>query len=155
ALLIIQPATLLKWHRLGFRLFWRHKSQGPARQPRLHAETIALIKRMAVENRRWGTKRIRGELLKLGLQVNRGTIRRYMHQARRENPPQHTGQSWATFLANHAPQIWACDFLQSYDVFFRIIFLFVIIEHDSRRVVHVAVTRFPSDAWVAQQVREA
>jgi putative transposase len=155
ALLIIKPETVLKWHRQGFRLFWRHKSLGVARQPRLDEETIALIKRMAVENRRWGTKRIRGELLKLGLQVNRGTIRRYMHQARRQNPPQHTGQSWATFLANHAPQIWACDFLQTYDVFFRTIFLFFIIEHGSRRVVHVAVTRSPSDVWVAQQVREA
>jgi putative transposase len=110
---------------------------------------------MAVENRRWGTKRIRGELLKLGLQVNRGTIRRYMRQARRESPPPHTGQTWATFLANHAPQIWACDFLQTYDAFFRTLFVFFIIEHSSRRVVHVAVTRVPSDAWVAQQIREA
>ncbi len=155
ALLIIKPDTLLKWHRRGLTLFWRHKSHGPARPPRLDADTIALIKRIAVENRRWGTKRIRGELLKLGLQANRGTIRRYMRQARRELPPQHTGQSWATFLANHAPQIWACDFLQSYDVFLRTLFLFCIIEHGSRRVVHVAVTRAPSDAWVAQQIREA
>ena len=155
ALLIVKPETLLKWHHRGFKLFWRHKSQGPARQPRLDEETIVLIKRMAVENRRWGTKRIRGELLKLGLQVNRGTIRRYMRQARREIPPRHTGQTWATFLANHAPQIWACDFLQSYDVFFRTLFLFFIIEHGSRRVVHFAVTRTPGDAWVAQQIREA
>jgi len=155
ALLIVKPDTLLKWHRRGFKLFWRRKSQGPAREPRLDEETIALIKRMAMENRRWGTKRIRGELLKLGLQVNRGTIRRYMRQARREMPPRHTGQTWATFLANHAPQIWACDFLQSYDVFFRTLFLFLIIEHGSRRVVHFAVTCAPSDAWVAQQIREA
>ena len=155
ALLIIKPDTLLKWHRRGFKLFWRHKSDRPARQPRLDVETITLIKRMAVDNRRWGTKRIRGELLKLGLRVNRGTVRRYMCQARREMPPRHTGQTWATFLANHAPQIWACDFLQSYDVFFRTIFLFFIIEHGSRRVVHFAVTRSPSDAWVAQQIREA
>jgi putative transposase len=155
ALLIVKPDTLLKWHRRGFKLFWRHRSQGPVRQPRLDEETIALIKQMAVENRRWGTRRIHGELLKLGLQVNRGTIRRYMRQARRELPPRHTGQTWATFLANHAPQIWACDFLQSYDVFFRTLFLFFIIEHGSRRVVHVAVTRAPSDAWVAQQIREA
>ncbi len=140
---------LLKWHRRGFKVFWRHKSQGPVRQPRLDEATISLIKRMAVEKRRWGTKRIRGELLKLGLQVNRGTIRRYMRQARRELPPRHTGQTWATFLANHAPQICACDFLQSYDVFFRTLFLFFIIEHDSRRVVHVAVTRSPNDAWLA------
>jgi hypothetical protein len=76
SLLIVKPDTLLKWHRRGFKLFWRHKSQGLAREPRLDEETIALIKRMAVENRRWGTKRIRGELLKLGLQVNQGTIRR-------------------------------------------------------------------------------
>ncbi len=155
ALLIVKPDTLLKWHRRGFKLFWRHTFHGPARPPRLDAETIALIKRMAVENRRWGTKRIRGELLKLGLAVNRGTIRRYMRQARRELPPRHTGQTWATFLANHALQIWACDFLQSYDVFFRTLFLFFIIEHGSRRVVHVGVTRAPSDAWVAQQIREA
>jgi putative transposase len=97
ALLIIKPDTLLKWHRRGFKLFWRRKSQGPARQPRIDEETIALIKRMAVENRWWGTKRIQGELLKLGLPVNRGTIRRYMRQARRETPPRHTGQNWTTF----------------------------------------------------------
>jgi putative transposase len=155
ALLIVKPETLLKWHRNGFKLFWRHKSQGQAHQPRIAEETIALIKRMAVENRHWGTKRIRGELLKLGLQVNWGTIRRYVRQAQRESPPPHTGQIWATFLANHAPQIWACDFLQTYDAFFRTLFVFFIIEHCSRRVVHVAVTRAPSDAWVAQQIREA
>ncbi len=79
----------------------------------------------------------------------------YMRQARRETPPCHTGQTWATFLANHTPQIWACDFLQSYDVLFRTLFLFFIIEHGSRRVVHFAVTRAPTDAWVAQQIREA
>jgi transposase InsO family protein len=155
ALLIVKPETLLKWHRQGFRLFWRHKSHGPARSPRLDSEIIALIKTMAVENRRWGTKRIRGELLKLGFKINRGTIRRYMRQARQHLPPQHAGQSWATFLANHAPQIWACDFLQTYDVFFRTIFVFFIIEHSSRRVVYMAITRCPSDAWLAQQVREA
>jgi hypothetical protein len=135
ALLIVKPDTLLKWHRQGFKLVWRRKSQGPARQPRIDETTIALIKRMAVENRRWGTKRIRGELLKLGLTVNRSTIRRYVRQARHANPPQHTGQTWATFLANHAPQIGACDFLQTYDAFFGVIFLFFIIEHGSSSAV--------------------
>jgi putative transposase len=90
ALHIIKPETLLKWHRQGFKRFWKHKSQGQTRQPRIADETIALINRMAVENRRWGTKRIRGELLKLGLRVNRGTIRRYMQHARRRLPPQHS-----------------------------------------------------------------
>jgi putative transposase len=155
ALVIVKPETLLRWHRQGFRLFWRQKSKGQARKPRLSEDTIALIKQMAVENRRWGSKRIRGELLKLGIRVNRGTIRHYMWQARRKLPPQHHGQSWATFLANHASEIWACDFVQTYDLFFRTVFLFFIIEHGSRRVVHVGVTRRPTDVWAAQQVREA
>ena len=155
ALLIVKPDTLLKWHRQGFKLFWRHKSKGKVRQPRISEETIRLIKQMAVENRRWGAKRIRGELLKLGIRVNKGTIRHYMWQARRKLPPQHYGQSWATFLANHASEIWACDFVQTYDLFFRTVFLFFIIEHGSRRVVRVGVTRTPTDEWVAQQVREA
>lgn len=89
SLLIVKPDTLLKWHRQGFKLFWRQKSRGQARKPRISEEIIALIKQMAVENRRWGTKRVRGELLKLGIQVNKGTLRRYMWQARRKLPPQH------------------------------------------------------------------
>ena len=91
ALVIVKPETLLKWHRQGFKLFWRYKSKGTGRQPRLSEETIVLIQRMAVENRRWGANRIRGELLKLGIQVNKGTIRHYMWQARRRLPPQHHG----------------------------------------------------------------
>ena len=71
---LVTPATLLRWHRQGFHLFWRAKSKGQARKPRISAETIALIKQMAVENRHWGSKRIRGELLKLGIRVNKGTI---------------------------------------------------------------------------------
>lgn len=81
---------------------------------------------MAVDNRRWGTKRIRGELLKLGMQVNRETIRRYIWQARRGLPPHDDGQTWATFLANHASEIWACDFVQTYDLFFRTVFVYFI-----------------------------
>jgi putative transposase len=155
ALFIVKPETVLRWHRQGFKLFWRRKSRGQARQPRISADTITLIKQMAIDNRRWGAKRIRGELLKLGIQVNKGTIRRYMWQARRKLPPQHHGQSWATFLANHASEIWACDFVQTYDLFFRTIFLFFIVEHGSRRVVHAGVTRHPTDEWVTQQVRNA
>jgi transposase InsO family protein len=78
-----------------------------------------------------------------------------MVQARRKLPPQQHGQSWATFLANHAAAIWACDFVQTYDLFFRTIFLFFIIEHGSRRVVHCGITRSPNDAWVAPQIRDA
>ncbi|HVO69805.1 MAG TPA: hypothetical protein VMT24_07160 [Aggregatilineaceae bacterium] len=76
ALPIVKPETVLRWHRKAFKLFWRRKSKGQARQPRISEETIALIKQMAVDNRRWGAKRIRGEPLKLGIRVNKGTVRR-------------------------------------------------------------------------------
>jgi putative transposase len=107
---------------------------------------------MATKNRLWGAERIRGELLKLGIHVCKRTIQKYI---RRVRAPQPKGQKWATFLHNHAGQIWACDFLQVTDLFFRPLFAFVIIELKSRRVVHVGVTRSPTDPWVAQQLREA
>ena len=111
-----------------------------------------MIKAMATKNRLWGAERIRGELLKLGMHVCKRTIQKYMRQVR---TPQPRGQKWSTFLRNHAAQIWACDFLQVKDLFFRTLFAFVIIELKSRRVIHAGVTRYPSDPWVAQQLREA
>jgi putative transposase len=154
ALHIVKPDTLLRWHRQGFKLYWRRKSQGTPRRPQISEETIALIKEMAIENRLWGAPRIRDELRKLGIRVSKRTIQRYMRQARRGLPPQQKSQTWATFLANHASEIWACDSVQTYDLFFRAVFLFFIIEHGSRRVVHVNVTRSPSDTWLAQQIRD-
>jgi len=151
-LVIVQPETLLRWHREAFRLYWKHKSKAHAHKPKVATETIALIRGMAEENRLWGAERIRGELLKLGIHVCKRTIQKYMRHVR---APQPKGQKWATFLRNHAAQIWACDFLQVTDLFFRSLFAFVIIEHKSRRVVHVGVTRSPTDPWVAQQLREA
>ena len=105
ALLIVKPDTLLRWHKQGFKLFWHLKSKSGSRKPRIAEEAIALIKPMAIANRRWGTKRIQGERLKLGIEVNRGTIRRYMQQARRNLPPKPHGQAWTTFLKNHAHDI--------------------------------------------------
>ena len=107
---------------------------------------------MAASNRLWGADRIRGELLKLGITVAKRTIQRHMRQAR---PSPHRGQTWATFLRNHAQDIWACDFVQLTDVWFRPLFALVVTELGSRRIVHVGVTRSPTDAWVAQQLREA
>ncbi len=154
ALLIVQPDTLLRWHRQGYRLIWRFRSASAARRPQVSSETVALIKRMAAENRLWGAERIRGELLKLGIRVGKRTVQRHMRSAR---PPQprRPGQTWATFVQNHAHAIWACDFLPVIDLGFQSIFAFFIVDLGSRRVVHVGVTRHPTDAWVAQQLREA
>jgi transposase InsO family protein len=154
ALVIVQPGTLLRWHRALFRRVWRHKSRSKQRRGRkpLTEQNIALIKRMASENLSWGAERIRGELLKLQIEVSRSTIQKYINQVRDGEP---ATQNWSAFLRNHATEIWACDFIQTYDLFFRSLFVFVIIELGSRRLVHFGVTRNPTDPWVAQQLRNA
>jgi len=154
ALLIVQPDTLLRWHRDLFRLVWRRKSKrkGKVGREPLAEDTIHLIKTMARANQAWGAERIRGELLKLGIKVAKSTIQRYINQVR---GPLSTKQTWSTFLRNHTKDIWAVDFLQTCDLFFRAIFVFVVIELGSRRILHFGVTRSPNDAWVAQQLREA
>jgi transposase InsO family protein len=149
ALHIVQPDTLLRWHRELFRIYWRRKSKNIQHKPHISPETIALIKQMAQENRLWGAERIRGELLKLGIRVSKRTIQRYMPKKR-----QRSNQSWATFLKNHAAEIWACDFTVVHDLFFRPTYLFIIIELHTRRILHTAVTLAPTDAWTAQQLRE-
>jgi putative transposase len=152
ALFIVQPDTLLRWHRELFRLVWKRKSQAASHQARVSAETIALIREMAAKNRLWGAERIRGELLKLDIHVCKRTIQKYMRYVRTLQP---RGQKWVTFLRNHAADIWACDFLQVTDLIFRPLFAFFVIELKTRRVIHVGVTRSPTDPWVAQQLREA
>ncbi|HEX4205096.1 MAG TPA: integrase core domain-containing protein [Ktedonobacteraceae bacterium] len=152
ALFLVQPETLLRWHRELFRVFWKHKSKAHTRKPGIPPETIALIKQMTANNRLWGAERIRGELLKLDIRVSKRTIQKYMRQGR---PARAQGQTWKTFLHNHAAEIWACDFLQVTDLFLRPLFAFFIVKLQSRKVLHVNVTRSPTDAWVAQQLREA
>src|SRR5438876_543207 len=152
ALLIVQSDTLLRWHRELFRLVWKRKSKTASHTPKVAAQTIALIRQMATENRLWGAERIRGELLELGIRVCKRTILKYMRTVRTQQP---RGQKWSTFLRTHTAQIWACDFLQVTDLFFRPLFAFFLIELQSRKVIHVCVTRSPTDAWVAQQLREA
>jgi len=155
ALMIVKPDTLLGWHRQGFRLFWRHKSKAKTPQPRVPENVIALIHTKSLDNRLWGSKRIRDELRKLGYHLTKRTVAKYMRQVRSTPPPRKPSQTWGSFLKNHASEIWACDFLQTYDLWFRTLFVFFIIELGSRRVVHFAVTAHPTDAWVAQQLREA
>ena len=150
AIAIVQPDTLLRWHRAGFRLFWRLRSR-PRRGSPLAKETIDLIRDMARRGRLWGAERIQGELLKLGIKVCKRTIQKYMRGVRNRRG----GQTWATFLKNHAEDIWACDFVQTYDIFFRQVYAFLIVHLASRRVVHVAATRNPTQAWTAQQLRNA
>src|SRR5262249_35400972 len=128
------------------------KTSAPPARPSIPASTIALIREMAKANRLWGAERIRGELVKLGLRVCKRTVQKYMRGARPRAP---SGPRWGTFLRNHAKELWACAFLQLYDAWFRPLFAFFLIEHASRRVVQIGVTRSPSDAWVAQQLRNA
>lgn len=152
ALLIVQPDTVLRWHRDLFKHIWRRKSRQRGGHPPLNPEIVALIQQMATANRLWGAERIRGELRKLGWRVGKGTVLNYLRRFRPVRPP---SQTWKTFLRNHADAIWACDFIQVTDVCFRSLFIFVIVELSSRRVVQLGVTRHPTDAWVAQQLREA
>jgi putative transposase len=152
ALQIIQPDTLLRWHRDLFRRYWRWKSKPKKkRKPRLSPETIALIQQIARENLTWGAEHIRGALLNLGIKVSKRSIQKYIPADRH----QQSGQTWSTFIKNHFQDIWACDFTVVHDLLFRPIYIFVIMELHTRRVVHAGVTRNPTDAWVAQQLREA
>ena len=128
ALHIVQPDTLLRWHREMFRKYWRKKSQG---KPRITAETIALIERMAKENQLWGAERIRGELMKLGIEVSKRTIQRYMAKDKKTGS---ASQKWATFLENQASDIWACDFTVVNDWLFRQWYIFVVMELKTRRI---------------------
>ncbi len=147
ALVIVRPATVLRWHRAGFRLFWRRKAQPrSAAKLKVATETIALIRELAAANRLWGADRIRGELLKLDMRVSKRTIQRSLRHAR---PPRRSGQAWSACLRHHAPEIWACDFLPVTDLLFRPLHAFFIVALGSRRVVQMGVTRHPTDARVA------
>ena len=152
ALHVVRPETLLRWHRDLFKMVWTRKSRPKGQPRRLAPETVTLIQVMARDNVLWGAERIRGELLKLGIGVSKRTIQKYMRAVR---PPGRPGQTWKTFLRNHTKDVWACDFLQLYDALFRPIFAFFFVVHGTREVVHFNVTRHPTDAWTAQQLREA
>jgi hypothetical protein len=155
ALCVVQPETFLRWHRQGFRLFWRWKSRRG--RPRIPADLQALIRQIARDNPTWGQERIANELrLKLGLRVSPRTVRKYMPKHLGRGPgPRVPSQRWATFVRNHAQAIAACDFCVAITATFRLLYVFVVIEHASRRLLHVNVTAHPTAEWTLQQLREA
>jgi transposase InsO family protein len=151
ALVVVQPATMIRWHRAAWRLLWRAKSR--AGRPRIPDEVRTLIRRMANENRLWGEERIANELLlKLGIRISPRTVRKYMPKRPRGHP--RGDQRWSAFLKNHAAAILACDFFIAVTATFRTLYVFVVIEHGTRRLTHLNVTSHPSSEWALQQLRE-
>jgi transposase InsO family protein len=155
ALVLVQPQTFTRWHRQGFRLFWRWKSK-PGRPP-IPQELQALIRRMAQDNPTWGEERIANELLlKLGLRVSPRTVRKYMpKRVDHGRGKRATSQRWRTFVRNHAPAIVACDFCVVVTATFRLLYVFVVMEHATRRILHTNVTAHPTAPWTLQHLREA
>jgi putative transposase len=154
ALLIVQPATLIRWHRQAFRLLWRWQSRGRGR-PRIPADLRQLIRAMARDNPTWGERRIAAELLvKLGLRVSPRTVRRYRPKGTGGTRRGAPSNRWRTFLRNHASVLLASDFCVVVTARFRVVYVFVVMEIGSRRLVHVNITSHPTAAWTLQQFRE-
>jgi transposase InsO family protein len=150
ALLIVKPQTVIGWHRKGFRLYWTWKSRKRTGRPPIDAEIRTLIRRIASENPTWGAPRIHGELLMLGFEVGEATVSRYMPLRRK--PPSH---SWRAFLQNHTQDLVSIDFFVVPTATFRVLYVFLVLEHERRRIVHFNVTGGPSAQWTGQQLVNA
>jgi putative transposase len=152
ALTVVKPATLIRWHRRGFRILWRWKSR-PIGRPRIPVDVQKLVREMAMSNRTCGEERIANELLlKIGIQISPRTVRRYMPQTPRQ--PTVPTQRWMTFVRNHAKAIIAADFFVVVTATFRLVYVFLIMEINTRRILHVNVTQHPTAEWTLQQFRE-
>jgi len=150
AAVIFEPETLVRWHRGGFRLFWRWKSRRRAGRPAVSSEIRSLVRQMSRENPLWGAPRIHGELLKLGIDISQSTVAKYME--RRRGPP---SQSWRTFLRNHAPHIAAVDLFVVPTISFKLLYGLAILRLDRRHLVWTNVTENPTAEWIARQIIEA
>ena len=150
-LVIVKPDTVVRWHRHGFRYYWRWKSRAKPGRPKLEAELIALIRRMSIENPLWGAPRIRDELALLGHEVAESTVAKYMVKT----PDPKRQQTWRTFLHNHLDVSAGCDFFTVPTLTFRLLYVFVVLSHDRRRILHFNVTQHPTAEWTAQQLTEA
>lgn len=157
ALCVVKPATVIAWHRAGFRLFWRWRSKCTEGRPGKSDEVVALIQRLADENRHWGAPRIHGELIKLGIRVALSTVQKYLPKRRGGpgGPRRPASQSWRTFLKNHLHHSAAIDFFVVPTVTFRLLYGFVVLQHGRREIRHVGVTHYPTAEWTAQQLKEA
>jgi putative transposase len=151
ALAIVQPDTVIAWHRKGFRLFWTWKiRRGKPGRPAVSREVRELIRRMSRENPLWGAPHIHGELLKLGITIGETSVAKYMVRDRK--PP---SQTWRTFLDNHVKTLVSVDFFTVPTIRFQVLYVFLVLAHERRRVVHFNVTAHPTAEWTAQQLREA
>src|SRR2546428_10493695 len=140
---IVKPETVIGWHRRGFQWYWTWKIRhGRPGRPKVPRET----REMSRENVIWGAPRIRSELLKLGIKISEASVAKYM--VRHHKPP---SQTWRTFLKNHATQLASIDFFTVPTALFRILFVFIVIQHDRRRLVHFNVTAHPTAEWTARQ----
>lgn len=150
-LVIVQPNTVVKWHRQGFKLYWRWKSRGrrPGR-PSISLEVRELIRQMSRDNPTWGVPHIQDELALLGVHVAESTIRKYRVRSQVPGP-----QTWKTFVRNHIPEIAAIDFFVVHTATYRLLYCFVVLQLDRRRVAHFDVTAHPTAQWTAQQLNEA
>jgi len=149
-LTIIRPGALVRWHRAGFRRYWRWKSKSRGGRPRIESELRTLVRQMSTENQLWGAPRIHGELLKLGFSVAQSTVAKYM--VKRRGPP---SQGWRTFLRNHAPDVAAMDLFVVPTIGFKLLYGFVIVRLDRRDLVWINVTTNPTAEWIARQITEA
>jgi len=147
---LVKPETVIGWHRKGFKLYWTWKSRSRGGRARIDAEIRTLIRRMTRDNPTWGAPRIHGELLKLGFEVSEATVSRYM--PRRRKPP---SQSWHTFLRNHCQDLVSIDFFVVPTATFRVLYVFLVLDHQRRRIVQFNVTDAPSARWTGQQLVNA
>lgn len=150
SLRIIKPATVIGWNRKGFRLYWTWKSRARKGRPCEPRQVREMIRRISLANPRWGAPRIHGELLKLGIDIGETTVAKYMIRPRRPS-----SQTWKTFLKNHMGDLISTDFFVVPTATFRLLFVFLVLSHDRRRVVHFGVTSHPTAEWTAQQLIDA
>jgi putative transposase len=153
SLLIVEPETVLRWHRRGWRAYWSWRSnrerRRSGRRP-IPRELQALIGRMTAENRLWGQRWIQAELARLGFRVSARTVAKYMRADHYRGP----SPGWREFLKRHESNIWACDFFCVRTIWFQTLYIFFVVRHVNREILHVAVTQCPTAEWTAQQIVE-